>query len=407
MSKQKIIIVVACGALIVAISMGIRQSFGIFLRPMSADMGTGREIFSLAIAIQNLVLGLPLMGIVADRFGPRWVVLLGGLLYGIGLLMIPYLNTEAGLYLVFGVTVGLALSSTTYVVVLGAVAQVVPAERRSSWFGVITAGGSLGMFLIVPGIQALVSNVGWQTSFIILAGVVSCIALLALGLPNKAGSQHTGGSEEYAAGSLPQILNKARSNSGYLLLNAGFFVCGFHVAFIATHLPAFLADKGVAPMAGAIALALIGFANIFGSYLFGYLGDRYRKKFLLSLLYFGRAVVISFFLLLPITNVSAILFGAAIGFLWLATVPLTSGMIAQIFGSRYLATMFGIVFFSHQIGAFLGVWLGGRLYDTTGSYTLVWMIAIGLGVAAAVLHLPISDSSIYRQPAQQPTESAA
>lgn len=407
MSKQKTIIVVVCGALIVAISMGIRQSFGIFLRPMSTDMGTGREIFSLAIAIQNLVLGLPLMGIVADRFGSRWVVLLGGLLYGTGLLMIPYLNTAIGLYLVFGVVVGLALSSTTYVVVLGAVAQVAPAERRSSWFGVITAGGSLGMFLVVPGVQALQTGFGWQTSFAILAGIVSCIAILALGFPNKPGSQRKTGNDDHETGSLPQILNNARGNSGYWLLNAGFFVCGFHVAFIATHLPAFLVDNGVAPMAGAIALALIGFANIFGSYFFGYLGDRYRKKFLLSLLYFGRAIVISLFLLLPMTNVSAIMFGAAIGFLWLATVPLTSGMIAQIFGSRYLATMFGIVFFSHQIGAFLGVWLGGRLYDTTGSYTIVWMIAIGLGVAAAILHLPISDGSIYRQPTPQPTESAA
>ena len=223
--------------------------------------------------------------------------------------------------------------------------------------------------------------------------------------PATPGSQRANPAEPVDEEPLARVLGRASRHVGYWLLTAGFFVCGFHVSFIATHLPAFLGDFGVAPMAGATALAMIGLANIFGSYIFGYLGDRFRKKFLLSFLYFSRAIVISLFLLLPITNVSAIIFGVVIGFLWLATVPLTSGMVAQIFGSRYLATLYGIVFFSHQLGAFLGVWLGGRLYDTTGSYNIVWMIAIALGVVAALLHLPISDGSVQVQRSSRLSET--
>ncbi|HRV94971.1 MAG TPA: MFS transporter, partial [Anaerolineae bacterium] len=238
--------------------------------------------------------------------------------------------------------------------------------------------------------------------FVIMAAIVSLIAVLAFGFPNQPADNAQDLLDGFEPNSLPQILAKAGHHSGYWLLNAGFFVCGFHVAFIATHLPAFLADQGVSPMAGATALALIGLSNVFGSYFFGWLGDRYRKKTLLATLYFLRAIVITVFLMLPITNRSAIIFGGTIGFLWLATVPLTSGMVAQIFGSRYMTTLYGIVFFWHQVGSFLGVWLGGRVYDTTGSYNSVWIAAIGLGFVAAVIHLPISDQPLTRRVVEEP-----
>jgi len=402
MLRQKYTLVIICGALVVTISMGVRQAFGIFLQPISDDLGTGREVYSLAIALQNIILGLPLMAVIADRFGSRWIVLAGGVLYAVSLLLVPVIEGAAGLYLSLGVMTGLALSSTTYVVVLGAIAQMVPPERRTSAFGITTAAGSLGMFLVVPVAQALLSSFGWQTSFVIMAAIVSLIAVLAFGFPNQPADNAQDLLDGFEPNSLPQILAKAGHHSGYWLLNAGFFVCGFHVAFIATHLPAFLADQGVSPMAGATALALIGLSNVFGSYFFGWLGDRYRKKTLLATLYFLRAIVITVFLMLPITNRSAIIFGGTIGFLWLATVPLTSGMVAQIFGSRYMTTLYGIVFFWHQVGSFLGVWLGGRVYDTTGSYNSVWIAAIGLGFVAAVIHLPISDQPLTRRVVEEP-----
>ncbi len=407
MSKQKTVMVVAAGALVVIISVGVRQAFAIFLQPISHDLGTGREIYSLAIAMQNIIYGLPFMGIVADRYGSRWVVLAGGIIYGVSLLLVPLITSPMGLYLTLGLFTGIALSCTTYVVILSAVAQVVPPAKRSTAFGIITASSSVGIFIIVPGAQVLLTNFGWQTSFVLLAVLVSSLALFAFGFPNSPGNQQANTATPVEDVPLAQVLGQASRHSGYWLLTAGFFVCGFHVAFIATHLPAFLGDFGMAPMVGATTLAMIGLANIFGSYFFGYLGDRYRKKFLLSLLYFGRAIVITLFLLLPITNISAIIFGLVIGLLWLATVPLTSGMVAQIFGARYLATLYGIVFFSHQIGAFLGVWLGGRLYDTTGSYNTVWLIAIGLGIMAALLHLPISDGAVQLHRSSRVSQSTS
>jgi predicted MFS family arabinose efflux permease len=389
-------LVIACGAAMVFISMGTRQSFGLFLQPITLDLAVGRETFSLAIAWQNLLFGLPLIGILADRFGSRKIAIGGGLLYAASFLLLSATGSPAGLYLNLGALAGTAIGCTSYVVVLGAAARVVPPHRRSSMFGIITAAGSFGMFAIVPGIQWLLASAGWQTSFAALAAFVGLTAILALGFPG----QNTGskGTPFHAEADKPQplnlVLNCARRHPGYVLLTAGFFVCGFHVAFIATHLPAFLTDNSVSKAAAATALAMIGLFNIFGSYLFGRLGDRLRKKYLLSLIYLARAIVIALFLVLPISNVSAVVFGCAIGFLWLATVPLTSGIVAQIFGARYLSTLYGIVFFSHQIGSFLGVWLGGRVYDMVNSYDTVWILAILLGVAAAILHLPITDQSV-------------
>jgi len=389
-------LVIACGALMVFISMGTRQSLGLFLQPITLDLAVGRETFSLAMAWQNLLFGLPLIGILADRIGSRKIAIGGGLLYAASFLLLSVTGSPAGLYLNLGVLAGTAIGCTSYVVVLGAAARTVAPDRRTSMFGIITATGSFGMFAVVPGIQWLIASFGWQTSFAVLAAFVGLTAILAGGFPGTTAA--VAGNLSEAAAEKPQsltvILGHARRHSGYLLLTAGFFVCGFHVAFIATHLPAFLADNSVSKMAGATALAMIGLFNIFGSYLFGILGDRLRKKYLLSFLYLSRAVVISLFLVLPISNVSAIVFGCAIGFLWLATVPLTSGMVAQIFGVRYLSTLYGIVFFSHQIGSFLGVWLGGRIYDMVNSYDTVWVLAILLGVAAAILHLPITDQPV-------------
>jgi predicted MFS family arabinose efflux permease len=388
--------VIACGAAMVFISMGTRQSFGLFLQPITLDLAVGRETFSLAMAWQNLLFGLPLIGILADRFGSRKIAIGGGLLYALSFLLLSATGSPAGLYLNLGVLAGTAIGCTSYVVVLGAAARAVAPDKRTSMFGIITALGSFGMFAVVPGVQWLIASTGWQTSFGTLAAFVGLTAIFALGFPGNNSVSDGNPSQTEAEKTLPLslVLSSARRHSGYLLLTAGFFVCGFHVAFIATHLPAFLADNSVSKMAGATALAMIGLFNIFGSYLFGFLGDRLPKKYLLSSIYISRAIVISLFLVLPISNYSAIAFGCAIGFLWLATVPLTSGMVAQIFGIRYLSTLYGMVFFSHQIGSFLGVWLGGRVYDMVNSYDMVWILSILLGVAAAILHLPITDQPV-------------
>ena len=395
MPNRKATIVIFCSALIVFVSMGIRQSFGLFLSPISRDLGIGREVFSLAIAWQNLIFGLPIVGIVADHFGPRWVIAGGALLYAVCFFLLSSVSTPLVLYTVLGVLMGIALSSISYVVVLGAVAQVVAPEKRASSFGLITAAGSFGTFALVPGVQWLLSGVGWQSSFAFIAVLAGASALLAIGFPQRESRMSPSTLESHDS-SLLQALLQARGHSGYWLLNAGFFVCGFHVAFIATHLPAFLTDHGLSKMVGATALSLIGLFNIFGSYLSGQLGDRYRKKYLLSLLYLGRALVISGFLFISVTNASALVFGSLIGFLWLSTVPLTSGTVAQIFGSRYLSTLYGIVFFSHQIGSFSGVWLAGRMYDATGSYDIIWIAAILLSLASSLIHLPIADKPMQR-----------
>lgn len=389
-NRSKLITAIVCASLAVMLSMGIRSSFGLFLKPMSETLGTGREVFSLGSAISNLMFGLPIIGIMADRFGARMVIILGSLTYVIGLWMMANVLSAFGLYISFGVLVGFGLSATTYVVVLGSVGQLVPPERRSQTFGIITALGSSGMFVMPPIAQILLDNFGWQSALLVLAIFAALPLFLAFGLPGKPGERIDAAQTTEVEEPFIQVMNKARQNGSYWLLIAGFFVCGFHVAFIGTHLPAYLEDQGILNIGGAV-LSLVGVFNMVGSYLFGWLGDRYRKKYLLSFLYFARAVVIAIFITLPITATSALVFGAAIGFLWLATVPLTSGAIAQIFGSRYLSTLYGFVFFSHQIGAFIGVWYGGRVFDETGSYNVIWYAAIALGIFAALVHLPITE----------------
>ena len=390
--KNRFLLVLGCGSLMIFMSIGIRQGMGLFLEPITSTLGMDRETFSLAIAWQNLILALPLFGVAADLMGFRRVALLGGMVYGGGLRLASQSETAWELYANLGGIVGVGIGLSGMIVVLGAVGKVAPAERRSTAFGIVTVASSIGMFTMIPLLQFLIERYGWSGALETAGLAVLAISLLALGLPGKTSSEENNSlSKSEPELSLGKTLNGARTHSGYLLLNLGFFVCGFHVAFIATHLPAFLQGEGVSPSAASWALAMIGLFNIFGSLIFGRLGDSLSKKYLLSLLYALRTVVFSLFLVIPLSDFTAIAFGAAIGFLWLATVPLTSGIVAQVFGTRYLTTLWAIVFFSHQLGAFLGIWLGGRVYDSTGSYTTVWLAAIALGLIAAVVHLPIRE----------------
>lgn len=388
-NRKLVVAAIISASLAVMISSGIRSSFGLFLTPITETLGTGRENLSIAFAVNNLVFGLPLVGLLSDRFGPRQVVIAGSVLYAGGLVMVTLLTTTMGLVVSFGLLVGIGLGATSYVVVLGAVAQLIGEDQRSRVFGLITAMGSAGMFVVPPLAQLLLSNLGWQGALYTLAAIPAIVALLAFGLPRRPGTQLHGAQEPHVDEPFRSVLKRAARHRGYLLLTTGFFVCGFHVAFIGAHLPAYLGDKGLPEFVAAGALALVGAFNILGSMLFGWLGDRYSRKYMLSLIYLGRAIVILIFLLTPLTPTSALVFGGAMGFLWLATVPLTSGTVAYFFGARYLSTLYGIAFFSHQIGAFIGVWLGGRFYDTTGSYTPIWVAGIALGLFAALVHLPI------------------
>jgi predicted MFS family arabinose efflux permease len=391
-------IVIAAAALIVTLAMGVRQSFGLFLPQMSVELDVGRQSFGLALAIQNLLFGLaqPFVGALADRHGAGRVVAGGAILYVAGLVAAAAAGDALALHLSFGVMVGLALSATTFVVVLGAVGRVVPVERRSLAFGIVTAGGSLGQFLVVPAAQLLLGELGYRMALVVLAALVSLVAVLAIGVAGRPSANVDAGPRQ----SFAEALREAGGSSGYWLLNAGFFVCGFHIAFIATHFPAYLNDRGLGLSIGASALALVGLFNIFGSYLFGLAGDHLRKKYVLSGLYAARAAVIAAFLALPLTPATALVFAAAMGFLWLGTVPLTSGLVGQMFGIRYLSTLYGIVFLSHQIGSFFGAWAAGLVYDRTGSYDAVWAASIALGIFAAIVHLPIRDAPVARlQPA--------
>ncbi|MCA1197485.1 MFS transporter [Sphingomonas sp. R647] len=388
--------VIFSAAAIVTIAMGVRQAFGLFLPDMSTDLSIGRSSFGLSLALQNLLFGLaqPFVGALADRHGAGRVVAGGTLLYAAGLIAASFAGSAIGLHLSFGLMVGMALSATTFVVVLGAVGRVVTPERRSMAFGIVTAGGSLGQFLVVPAGQLLIGELGWRMALVALAGLIAVMLALAVGVSGK--PQATGAQAGGDGQTLRQALGEAAGHRGFWLLNAGFFVCGFHVAFIATHFPAYLTDKGLGLAIGANALALVGLFNIFGSYLFGVWGGKWSKKGLLAALYAARGVVMIAFLAAPLTPVSALLFAAAMGFLWLGTVPLTSGLVGQIFGMRYLSTLYGIVFLGHQLGSFCGAWIAGLMFDWTGSYDSIWVASVALGFIAALVHLPISERPVAR-----------
>ena len=378
-------VVVLAGGIIVLVSMGLRQSFGIFMQPLGCVLGVDRESFGLAIALQNLMLGLPVAGYLADRFSPRRIVIWGALLYALAMFLMTRVAGDAGLLLVLGVLTGTAQSATTFVVVLGAVGRVVNPAKRTMAFGIVTGMGSFGLFLMVPLANYWLLKGGWNWAFEALAWTALVMIFAAVFLPDDRSDHGSHGP------GLVSLLRLASGHRGYLLLITGFFVCGFHVAFIATHLPAYAVDMGLDRAVAANALALIGLFNILGSLLFGWLGDRYRKKNLLSWLYGLRAVVISGFLIIPLTETTALVFGALIGVIWLGTVPLTSGVVGQVFGARYIGTLYGVVFLGHQLGAFLGAWWAGRMFETSGSYDAVWWTAVGLGVMAAAIHWLIDD----------------
>jgi MFS family permease len=389
------VVALVAGALILSLSMGVRQSLGLYLTPMSAEFGWGRATFAFAMALSNLLWGAlqPVFGAVSDRYGAGKVIAGGALLYAIGLALMPESNTGLLLDFSAGLVLGVALCGTTFGVLLGVIGRAWPAEKRSFALGVASAGGSFGQFAMLPLTQQFIAAFGWKGALLTQALIVLLIVPLAIAMVER---RDEAAASMQARQSLGAALREASGHAGFWYLTAGFFVCGFQVAFIQVHLPAFLSDNKLAPTVGAAALAMIGLFNIAGSFLAGWLGGRFSKKYLLSAIYFTRAVIIGLFLLAPISPMSVYLFAAGIGFLWLGTVPLTNGLVAQIFGVRYLATLFGIVFFSHQVGSFVGVWLGGYLFDLTGSYNLVWVGAIGLGVVAAVLNLPIDERPLVR-----------
>lgn len=391
------IVVLIAGFLILAIGNGSRFSQGLFLAPMTGDLGWSFQVFSLAIAIQHFLTGLfqPFAGIVADRFGTARVIAGGMLIYALGLVWMANVDVPIELYLGSAVLIALGLSGAGISIVLAAVARVFPAERRSFVLGITTAGASAGQFAFSPLSQALIGWQSWSGALLIIAGIAAVASLLAVALRTPA--SNAGESVAALEQTVVQAVGEAARHSGFIYLSLGFFVCGFHVTLIMTHLPAFAVVCGLSPMVGASALSLIGLFNIIGTNVAGWLGDRYRKKYLLSGLYFSRAVVFSLYLAFPVTETSTLLFAGTMGLLWLSTVPLTSSLVGQIFGVRYLGTLFGIVFFSHQIGAFFGASLGGFVYDTTGSYDLMWYAAIGLGLFAAVVHWPIADAPVERR----------
>ncbi len=387
-------VMLAAGALTLAVSLGIRHTFGLFLAPMSLDHGWTREVFAFAIALQNLVWGAaqPFAGRLADRIGAGKTILGGSVLYVAGLLLMAQARTGPALALSAGLLVGLGLSGTTINVVFGAIARTAPPSRRSLAMGIAMSVGSLGQFAMLPGALASMEAMGWAATLVALAVLGAVMAPLSGALferisPAAPGEPHLG---------LRAVLAEAFAHRGFWLLSLGFFVCGFHVVFIATHLPAYLVDRGLGPRTGAIVLALVGLFNIAGSYFSGLLGGRMSKPGILVGIYGLRAVVIGLFFLTPVSETSAYAFGAAMGLLWLSTVPPTNGAVATVFGATNMAMLGGIVFFFHQVGAFLGGWLGGRLYAATGSYDVVWWLSIGLALVAALLNVPVREVPVAR-----------
>jgi MFS family permease len=386
-------VVLTVGSVVLLLSMGIRHGFGLFLQPMSLEHGWGREVFSLAIALQNIVWGLaqPFTGMLADRYGAGRVVFVGALLYAAGLWLMSSSGTPGELYLSSGLLIGLGLSGTTFSVVFGVIGRHTTPEKRSMALGIAGAVASFGQFAMVPGSQALIASGGAAFALMMLAVAALVMAPCAAALTENP-SSHPHAVHQ----TLGEALREASSHRGFWLLLLGFFTCGFQVVFIGSHLPAYLVDRGLTPRDGVLALAMVGLFNIFGSFAAGYFGARYSKKNLLALLYFGRTAVVIMLLVLPVNSVTATAFGVAMGLLWLGTVPLTNGVIAQIFGVQHLAMLSGFVFFSHQVGSFLGAWLGGWLFDQTGSYDVVWILCAALGVVAGLIHLPIDERPVAR-----------
>lgn len=389
--------VLACGALIVTLSMGVRHGFGLWLQPITQAQGWTRETFSFALAVQNLSWGLfgIFAGMAADRFGAFRVLAGGAVLYALGMAGMALSTSSLMFALTTGVLIGAAQAGTTYAVIYGVIGRQMPAERRSWAMGVAAAAGSFGQFLMVPVEGWLISNVGWQQALLFLGVLLLLIVPLALGLREPG----------FAAGEAPkrdqtiaQALREAFRYRSFQLLMAGYFVCGFQVVFIGVHMPSYLKDNGLSPQVASYALALIGLFNVVGTYAAGALGQRLAKRHILAFIYFARAAAISVFLIVPLTPASVYVFASVMGVLWLSTIPPTNAVLAQIFGVAHMSMLSGFVFFSHQIGSFMGVWLGGVLYDRTGSYDIVWYLSIALGVFAGLVNLPVRESPIVRAP---------
>ena len=387
-----------CGAFIMTIALGIRHSFGLFLQPMSMSNEWGREVFAFSIAMQNLVWGVaqPFVGRMADRLGAAVTMIIGGALYALGLFLMATVESPGMLTLSAGFLIGLGLSGTTYPVVFGAVSRAMPPEKRSMAMGISMALGSLGQFAFLPGGLFLINQVGWSPALTILACVAVVILLLAWPLIERNNASPK--QEPPLASTKPELgmwasLGQAIQHRAFLMLSVGYFVCGFQILFISVHLPSYLQDSGIPASAGSTALALIGLFNILGSYLAGMWGSKFRKPMLLSGIYSLRGVLIVAFILTPLSTWSVYLFAAGMGILWLSTVPLTTGTVSAMFGVKNLSMLGGLVFMFHQIGAFVGGWLGGLLFDATGSYQLVWWICVALSVIAAAVNWPIQEQS--------------
>ncbi|MEY8879548.1 MAG: MFS transporter [Leptothrix sp. (in: b-proteobacteria)] len=395
--------VLLCGAMIVTLSMGIRHGFGLWLAPITSERGWTRETFAFALAVQNLSWGLagPFAGMLADRFGAFKVLVGGGLLYALGLVLMALATSGLAFTGSAGLLLGMAQSGSTYAVIYGVIGRNVDPAKRSWAMGVAAAAGSFGQFLMVPVENFLISTVGWQQALMLLGCLALAILPLAWGLKEPLASG--AGRPQQSVGA---ALHEALRHPSFLLLTAGYFVCGFQVVFIGVHMPSFLKDQGLPPQVATTALALIGLFNVFGTYAAGSLGQRLPKRYILSAIYLLRSVAIIIFLSVPMTPMAVYVFASVMGVLWLSTVPPTNATVAQIFGVQYMSMLGGIVFFSHQIGSFLGVWLGGRLYDITGSYQIVWWISIALGVFAALVNLPVREVAVQR-PATGATAAAA
>lgn len=390
MSKRLLTLIV-CGGLIISLSLGIRSAMGLFLKPMSADLALGREVFGFGIAISNLLWGLasPFLGGIADRFGTIRVALAGAVAYIVGMVVLATATGPSGIIL-SNVLTGIGITGAGLSVVLGAVGRAAAPEKRTSALAIVSATGSIGQFFMLPLSQGLLDAYGWSIALFVLAAIAALMLPLSLGLAGDKSMAASSGQ------SFKQALSEAAGTRGFWLLTAGFFVCGFHVVFVGVHLPGYLADKAMPTWLAAWALGVIGLANIIGTLCAGWLGQRFQKKSILAWLYLARAGIFLMFLVVPISIYSTFAFAFLLGLLWLSTVPLTSGLVAHIFGPAYMSMLYGIVFLSHQVGSFFGAWLGGLMFDVTGSYDLMWWVSVALGVMAALLHWPIAERPVAR-----------
>jgi len=389
------VVIVLCGCLISMLSFGPRATLGLFLTPQSRANGWDRDVFGLAIAIQNILWGMgqPLAGALADRFGIARVLCGGGIFYALGLATMAYATTPLLLDLSAGALIGFGLAGCSFSVVLSAFGKLLPEGWRTLAFGAGAAAGSFGQFLYAPLTVSLMDALGWQQTLATFALVMLLVLPLSLALATRGTAQGGHGAPQQ---SLPQALAEAVAHRSYVLLVLGFFTCGFQLAFITVHMPAYLVDRGLSAEVGGWTIGVIGLFNIVGSLMSGWLSNLMPKRYILSIIYFGRALAVLAFIMLPVTPLSAILFGAVMGFFWLSTVAPTNGIIALMFGTRWLATLAGLAFFSHQVGGFLGVWLGGAVFVRTGSYDAVWWLSVLFGVLSAVINLPIVEQPVVR-----------